>query len=39
MWVVLVRTVLRLSFVLREIPCHFDQDFISVDELLMKVCC
>lgn len=33
MWVVLVRTVLRLIFVLREVPCHVDHDFISVDEL------
>lgn len=33
MWVVLVRTILRLSFVLREVPCQIDHDFISVDEL------
>lgn len=33
MWVVLVRTILRLSFVLTEVPCHVDHDFTSVDEL------
>lgn len=33
MWVVLVRTVPRMSFVLRKVPCHVDHDFLSVDEL------
>lgn len=31
MWVVLVRTILRLSFILWEVPCHVDHDFISVE--------
>lgn len=33
MWVVLVRTIPRIISVLREVPCHVDHDFLSVDEL------
>lgn len=32
MWVVLVRTIHRLSFVMRKVPCYVGSDFLNIDE-------
>lgn len=32
MWVVLVRTICRLIFVIRKVPCYVGYDFLNIDE-------